>query len=164
MPNPKPNTSTSGTTAHNTDSTQKRHGHTARPGRGNEIEILIIDQNALDVILAQDQGKLQKELVRLLEQERQAIKKQANARLDLLEKDKLDREDLDKLTQVEQLQQQIRERIGKTKDEGLRAEAQRLRQTLKDNKQPRSATQERLDDLAKELDRLANEELDEIVQ
>jgi hypothetical protein len=132
------------------------------PGRSHEIEIQIIDRNALDVILSQEQGKIQKEMVRLLEQERDALRKQEKVAANLEKNGKLDQEHLDLLAQIEQLSQQIRERVGKTKDEGLRAQVERIRETLKDNKLPRSGIHERLDELARELDRLSSEELEQV--
>src|SRR5262249_32084999 len=75
---------------------------------------------------------------------------------------KLQAKELDQLLQAEQTQQQIRERVGAKKDEGLRAEVGRILQTLRDNKLPRSGTDDRMETVARELDRLAREELEPI--
>src|SRR5262249_16888839 len=74
---------------------------------------------------------------------------------------KLRPEDMDKLLQAEQLQQQIRGRVGNDK-EGLRAEVNRIRNALKDNQLPPSASKDRMDSVANELERLAREELEPI--
>src|SRR5262249_31780935 len=113
------------------------------PGRSHEVELRIVGQPALEALLHQAQEQVQQELQRLREQERDALKK-----VDAVEKQwrntgKLRLEDLDQLLQAEQIQQQIRGRVG-TKEEGLRAEVDRIRQTLRDNNLPRSSTQDRM--------------------
>ena len=59
------------------------------------------------------------------------------------------------LLQAEQLQQQIRERVG-TQKEGLRADLNRLLATLDQNGMRKSAARDRMSDVARELDRLAD--------
>ena len=88
------------------------------PGRSHEIEIRIVGLPALEAILNQAQAKVQQELLRLREQQRDALK-----RVDALEKQlrnsgRLRQEDLDNLVEAEQLQRQIRDRVG-TRQEGL---------------------------------------------
>ncbi len=73
----------------------------------------------------------------------------------------LERRDLDRIIQAEQLQQQIRSRIGADK-EGLRSEVDRILQTLRDNQQPRSGITQRMETVAAELGRLARENLEQI--
>lgn len=131
------------------------------PGRSHEVEIHIIDQNALEVELNQEQAKIQQELVKLREQERSAIKKVTKAQADLDRSGKLDSENLDQIAQAEQIQQQIREKVG-SREEGLRADVAKIRQTLKDNELPRGAVHERIDEVAGQLDRLARDELQQI--
>jgi hypothetical protein len=70
-------------------------------------------------------------------------------------------EDQEKLLQAEQLQQQIRERVGDEK-EGLRADLKRIQDTLKQNGMEKTAAQERMRDVAREMDRLAENELQQI--
>lgn len=65
------------------------------------------------------------------------------------------------LGEAEQLQQQIRERVGNDR-EGLRAEVDRLRETLKQNHLDNTNAMERMKRVANELDRLAEKELDQI--
>ena len=50
------------------------------------------------------------------------------------------------------------------RQQGLRADLNRIRQALQDNKLPRTGAQERADAVANELDRVANEELEQIEQ
>ena len=72
---------------------------------------------------------------------------------------RLEPRDSDQLRQAEQLQQQVRSRVG-TKEEGLRAEVARIQESLRDNHLPPSGIQERMETVAQELNRLAREELD----
>lgn len=131
------------------------------PGRSHEVELRIVGVPALEAMLHQAQQQVQQELQRLREQEREALKK-----VDAVEKQwrntgKLRLEDIDNLLQAEQLQQQIRGRVGDPQ-EGLRAEVAKIRQTLKDNNLPKSGTSERMDLVAQELERLAREELEQV--
>ena len=132
-----------------------------QPGRSHEIEIRIVNRNALEILFSREQGKIQQELVRLREEQREALKKVTNAEKTQNQTGKLKAEDVEQLLQAEQLQQQIRERIG-TKQDGLRMEAQKLLETLENNHIPRSATHERMEAVAGELERLAREELEQI--
>ena len=76
--------------------------------------------------------------------------------------DKLRPETLDKLLEAEQVQKQLQARVGPREDEGLRAELQRLQQMMRDNKLPPSSTQDRIQMLKNELDRLAREKLPQV--
>src|SRR5262249_45067772 len=66
-----------------------------------------------------------------------------------------------KLLQAEQLQQQVRTKIGNEK-EGLRAEINRVREAQRDNQLSDSPSRERMETAAAELERLAREELEPI--
>jgi hypothetical protein len=69
---------------------------------------------------------------------------------------------LDKIVEAEQIQKQLQERLGTKDDQGLRAEVAKLRQMLRDNQMPPSNMEDRLRKLAAELERLAQEELQQI--
>ncbi|HXG09298.1 MAG TPA: hypothetical protein VNK04_05870, partial [Gemmataceae bacterium] len=118
---------------------------TKPPGRSHEVEVRIISRDTLDLILTQQQAEVQKELLRLREQEREAIKKVAEVQARLRKLGRLDDEDLGQLQQTEQLQEQIRERIGSRRQEGLRREVARILETLQNNQLPRSAVHERME-------------------
>ena len=133
-----------------------------QPGRSHEVEIRIVSRDALDVILSRDQTRLQQELVRLRELERDALKKVMDAQKRWNEKDERLRDDITQFVEeAEQLQKQIREKVG-TRKEGLRAEVERILQAMRDNHLPHSTAQERIEDVAAELSRLAREELEQI--
>lgn len=132
------------------------------PGRSHEVEIRIIGQPALEALLNQAQAQIQQDVTRLREQQRDALKKVDGAEKQWRHTGKLRPEDLDNLVQAEQLQQQIKARVGAKPDEGLQADIARVRQMLQDNHQPRSGTHERMELAARELERLANEELEPI--
>jgi hypothetical protein len=65
------------------------------------------------------------------------------------------------MAEAEQLQQQIRERVGDRK-EGLRAEVEKVRETLRQNGLEKSNAMERMTAVGRELDRLAEQELETI--
>jgi hypothetical protein len=190
------------------------------PGRSHQIEIRIISRQAMEQVLTQEQARVQQELVRLREKEREARSKVAEIEMrlrkggkvapereateaeaqaqkaqeeataetekaekaaspqerekhqkraeELREKAKehaakaeMLRKQASQLSEAEQLQQQIRERVGDRK-EGLRAEVERLRQTLRQNNMENSNAMMRMTAVANELDRLAERELENI--
>lgn len=65
------------------------------------------------------------------------------------------------LPEAAQLQQKIRERVGNER-EGLRAELDRLREMLRQNSMENSNAMERMSRVAREIDRLAERELEQI--
>ena len=65
------------------------------------------------------------------------------------------------LAEAEQLQQQVREKVGNEK-EGLRAEVEKLRETLRQNGMANSNAMERMKNVGRDLDRIAERELDQI--
>jgi len=133
-----------------------------QPGRSQEVELRIVGKNALEIALNEAQAQIHQELLRLQKQQQEALEKVIPAETFWRNnKGPLQPKHLDDLLQAEQLQQQIRARVG-TRQEGLRAEVARVQQALKDNHLPRSATQDRMQAIANELDRLAREELEQI--
>jgi hypothetical protein len=129
------------------------------PGRSHEVELVIVTRSDLEGVEQQAQGEIREELAKLHAQQREARAKVEEAIQQARNTGTLKPEDLDKLAQAEQAQQEIRNRIANPED-GLRARLDKLRQTTKDNHLPRSATTERLDEAAAELSRLAHEELE----
>jgi hypothetical protein len=131
------------------------------PGRSHEVEIRIVGQNALEIVVNQAQAKVQQELVILKKMQQEATKKVNEVQQHLKQTGKLSDDDLQQLIQAEETQRQVRERIG-DKKEGLRADVERIRETMRDNPLPRSGSEKRLERVAEELDRLAREELPQI--
>ena len=129
------------------------------PGRSHEVELVVVSRQDLEGVEQQAQGDLRAELLRLHAQQREARTRVQEAIQQLRNTGKLRPEELDRLAQAEQTQQQIRSRINNPED-GLRAQLDKLKQAAKDNHLPRSSTTARLDDAAAELARLANEEFE----
>ena len=129
------------------------------PGRSHEVELIVVARPDLEAVEQQAQGDIRDELAKLHAQQREARTRVQEAIQQARNTGTLRPEDLDKLGQAELAQQQIRNRISNPED-GLRARLEKLRQAAKDNHLPRSATTERLDEAARELGRLANEELE----
>jgi len=134
------------------------------PGRSHEVELRIVGPQALQAILDEAQGQVQQELIRLREWQEQALKKVIEAEQEWRATGKLRPETLDKLLEAEQVQKQIQGRVGPREDEGLRAELERLKQMIADNKLPPSGTRDRIQMLKSELDRLARQRLPRIEQ
>src|SRR5579883_155735 len=130
-------------------------------GHSPEIEIRIVGRNALEIVLNQEQANIQQELLRLREKERESIQKVTDTQNRLKKGEKLTGDDQEKLLQAEKIQQDIRERIG-TEKEGLRSDLKRILDSLKQNGMEKTAAQERMKDVARELDRLAENELQQI--
>ena len=134
------------------------------PGRSHEVELRIVSPKALQAVLDEAQAQIQQELIRLREWQEQALKKVIEAEQEWRATGKLRPETLDKLLEAEQVQKQVQARVGGKEDEGLRAELDRLKQMMRDNKLPPSGTQDRIQMLKSELDRLARERLPQIDQ
>jgi hypothetical protein len=132
-----------------------------QPGRSQEVELRVVGKNQLDIALNEAEAQIQQELTRLQKEQQEAIEKVIPAEAQWRNKAPLQAKHLDELLQAEQIQQQIRARVG-TRQEGLRAEVARIQQALRDNHLPRSARQDRMDAIANELERLSREELDQI--
>src|SRR5262249_33538859 len=101
------------------------------PGKSHEIEIHIVSPAALERILDRAQAQVQQELLRLQKQQQDALKQVIAAEQQAKNVGKLGPKELDELLQAEQTQQQIRDRVGVKKDEGLRAEVERILQMLR---------------------------------
>ncbi len=130
-------------------------------GHSPEIEIHIVARNALEIVLNQQQAEIQQDLLRLREKQRDALQKVTSAENRLKKGEKLNDDDQEKLLQAEKVQQDIREQIGDEK-EGVRSNVKRVLDSLKQNGMEKSAAQERMKDVARELQRLADNELQQI--
>lgn len=190
------------------------------PGRSHQVTIRIVARETLDNELNREQARVQSELVKLRDKQREALQKvkevearvrkggkmipereateaevqamklhqeaaqeqdaavnanseaerqkhleAAQAKRQQAEKLEKQAEELRKqaqqLAEAEQLQQQIREKIGDER-EGLRAEVERLRETMRQNNMENTNGMDRMSRVAKELDRLASQELEHI--
>jgi hypothetical protein len=134
------------------------------PGRSHEVELRVVGRPALQALLDEAQQQIQQELIRLREWQEQALKKVIGAEQEWRATGKLGPETVDKLMEAEQVQKQVQARIGAREDEGLRAELDRLRHMMRDNKLPPSGTRDRIEMIKGELDRLARERLPQIEQ
>ncbi|MCI0378307.1 MAG: hypothetical protein L0215_11925 [Gemmataceae bacterium] len=132
-----------------------------QPGRSHEIELRIVGRAEIARILDDGLAQAQQELVRVQQMQEEAL----NLVKDLLEKKKegkITQKVLDQLIEAEQIQKQIQERLGQRPDEGMRNELNKLQQMIKDNKLPPSETQDLIQTLKNELERLAQEDLQQI--
>lgn len=131
------------------------------PGRSHEVEIRIVGRTAIELILNQKQAEIQQDLLRLREKQREALDKVAQAEREFKRNERLNEDHRNKLVEAEQLQQQIRDRVG-TPQEGLRAEVDRVLDILRQNDVRDSAARERMKEVGGELERLADKELEPI--
>jgi hypothetical protein len=130
-------------------------------GRSHEVELCVVSRSRLEATLAKAQAQVQQELVRLHQMQQEALRQVIGAEQQWRNTGRLRDRDMDQLFQAEQLQQQIRARVG-TPREGLRAEVARLLNAFRDNHLPRSGAQNRMETVGAELDRLARNALEQI--
>jgi hypothetical protein len=133
-----------------------------QPGRSHELEIRIVSLQELQARLEKDQAQVHKELLNLHKLEKEALEKVLEVEQRWRNTGRLRPEDVHQLVEAEQLQQQIRSRVGTQDEEGLRGEVRRTLDAMHDNHLPRSAAQQRMEMVAAELKRLADEELEQI--
>lgn len=132
-----------------------------QPGLSHEIEIRIIGSNALDLLLNQEQAAVQQELLRLQEKERKAIEKVLEVERRLKKNEKITTEEQNQLTEADQLQQELRDRVG-DQEKGLRSQISRIQETLKQNNLQNSAIRERMADVGQALDQLRQRDLPQV--
>jgi hypothetical protein len=131
-----------------------------QPGRSHEVEIRVIGRETLDVVINQEQTRIQQDLLRLREKEREALAKVTAVENDLKKGLPFGPDQLDQVLQAEQAQQQLREQIS-TEQDGLRARAERVLEALRQNRLENSPERGRVENVARELDRLAAGELEQ---
>jgi hypothetical protein len=131
------------------------------PGRSHEVELRVVSPEVLSAAVQKAEVELQRELQELLRLQRDALERTTPAEAERQRTGSLRPEDVEGMLRAEQLQQQLRSRMGRERD-GVRAAVDRLRGTMRDNSLPTSPQRDRLDALAAELDRLAREELEPI--
>jgi hypothetical protein len=130
-------------------------------GHSHEVEIHIVSPAALQTVLHKAEADLQRELKEMLRLQQDALAQTAPAEVQRRQSGALKPDDVERLVHAEQLQQQLRARVG-TSQEGLRSAVDRLRRALRDNPLPPTPERDRLDALAAELDRLGREDLEPI--
>lgn len=130
-----------------------------QPGRSSEVALRIVSPRELAKKIDEDLGQIQQELVRVQQMQQEAIAQVERIKDD---KDKPGFRPNEAIFEAEQKQRQIQARIGNTREEGIRAEIDKLKQLLKDNKLPPSDVQDRLNTLGAELDRIGREDLQQI--
>jgi len=132
------------------------------PGRSHEIELHIVDRTSLEIALARAEAQIGQELFRLRKQQQEALEKvmpvEVRQRKNVAG---LEADYVDDLLQAEQLQQQIRARIGNSR-EGLLAEVDRVLQSFRDNHLSTAGTRRRMSAVGAELNRLMRSELGQI--
>jgi hypothetical protein len=128
------------------------------PGRSHEVELRVVGPAELQTALHKAQADVERELREMLNLQRGALERSAAAETQRRQSGTLRPDDRDRLLQSEQLQQQLRDRLGNER-EGVQAAVERQRRALRDNPLPRTPERDRLDALAAELERLAGEEL-----
>jgi hypothetical protein len=131
------------------------------PGRSREeVTILVASPNTLDTILQTELSKLRPQLLKVREQQRQARERTeevARAATD----GAMTPEQSAALGQAERDQRAVRNDVTDPRD-GVQQSVQLLKDTIKANGMPRSASAERVDAVAADLSRLAEQNLDPV--
>jgi hypothetical protein len=130
-----------------------------QPGRSAEVALRIVSAKELAKKIDEDLGQIQQELVRVQQMQQEAI-----AQVERIKENtnKPGFRANEAIAEAEQKQRQIQARIGNTREEGIRAEIDKLKHLLKDNKLPPSDVQDRLNTLGLELDRIGREDLQQV--
>ena len=133
------------------------------PGRSKPaFEIRIVGKVGLDGLLQQELGKLRPQVLKLREEQRATRERTDEIRKAALD-GKLTPDDAAKLNQAEKDQRAIQNQIADPRD-GLKAQAQKLKELVEANKLPSSPTTKRVDAVAEDLARIADQNLDPIDQ
>jgi hypothetical protein len=140
-----------------------------QPGCSPELEIRIISRNQLDLVINQEQADLQKKLVQANDKQREATKKVRDLENKLKRNEKLTVDDMRQLADARDLQQEVRDQLqleprdeNGNRKQNLRSEVERLREALRQNDMENTGAEMRMKEVARELDRLANNELERI--
>jgi hypothetical protein len=133
-----------------------------RPGRSHEVELHIVDRTSLEIALARAEAQIGQEVSRLHNQQQEALEKVKG----IEERQRRnpahhEADSVDDLLQAEQLQQQIRERIGNNR-EGLLADVERVLHSFRDNHLSAAGTPVRMSAVGAEVERLRRSELVQI--
>ena len=131
---------------------------TKGPGRSKEVEIRVASRSGLEAMLQTELAKLRPELLRAREDQR-AVREAVAEIEKAAAAGKTSPDDAAKLAKAEQAQRELRNKVADPAD-GLRAKADRLREALKANPLPRSPTAERVEAVADDLGRLADDHLE----
>lgn len=131
-----------------------------QPGRSHEVEIRVVGRETLDVVLSEEQTRLQQDLLRLREKQREALAKVTGVENELKKGNRIGPEQLDQLLQAEQVQQQVREQV-RAEKEGLLARSERVLESLRQNRLENSSDRDRVEAVSRELNRLSREELEQ---
>ena len=133
------------------------------PGRSKPaFEIRIVGKVGLEGLLQQELGKLRPQVLKLREEQRLTRERTDEVNKAALE-GKLTPDEVNKLNQVEQTQRAIQNQIADPRD-GLKAQAQKLKELVEANSLPSSPTTKRVDAVAEDLARIADQNLDPIDQ
>ena len=131
---------------------------TKLPGLSDEVVLRIMDTSSVEAMLQKELAEMRPELLRLREDQR-AARRAAEDVAKTAAAGELQPDDPGRLAQAEQTQRQVRNAVADP-EAGIRAKADRLRQTVRANGMPRSPTTDRLDAVADDLGRLADQSLD----
>jgi hypothetical protein len=133
-----------------------------QPGSSHEVELHVVGRPSLELALNRAEAQIAQELARLEKLQTEALDKIIPAEEQWRsDPARVDSKHVEDVLQAEQLQCQIRARVG-TREEGVRADVNRILQTLRNNHLPRSGTDTRMGAAAAELDRLSRAELEQI--
>jgi hypothetical protein len=125
-------------------------------GRSAEVELRIASPEAIEAWLQKELATLRPELIRIRDQQREAKQKVTEIRP--LPGGTLSPQDRDRVMGAEQTQRQVTGRITDPA-QGIRAKADLLRETARDNNLPKSNTTDRIEIVALELARLTERDL-----
>jgi hypothetical protein len=128
------------------------------PGRSPEVDIHILNKESLEAVFQKELSELRPELLRMREELRSAQASADEAAKNAAKGDAT-AEEASKLAKAEQAARQARNQVGDAA-EGMRARAERLRDTARANQLPRTPTVEKVEGVAGDFAKLGDEHLD----
>ena len=128
------------------------------PGVSEEVRLTIVDAGGFEQAVTREQKLVQDVLAEQRDKEHAAVQQITQAEKRIKDGENLTTPDLETLTQNEQVQREVRDRFGPNPDQ-LRGQLRRMEESLKQNGMQHSALRDRLRQVERELERLAENDL-----
>jgi hypothetical protein len=133
------------------------------PGRSTPpLELLVISTEELKTVINNAMRQVRDDLTALNVKQEKALKMVTAAEQQLKNTRELRPEDVKQLLEAREEQKKLQDRIGKDTSEMLQKDVDRIRRALEDNQLPRSSANDKMDNVARALKRLAGDRLNRI--
>ncbi len=135
----------------------KEPGHSSPP-----LELRVASPEEFKAVVQNAMRQVRDDLTVLNQKQEKALKMVAQAQEQLRQTGKLRPEDVKQLLDAREEQKKIQDRVGKDTREMLQKDVDRIRRALEDNALPRSTANDKMDNVARSLRRLAEDQLPKV--